>query len=77
MKNIKVLGTGCTKCNMLSKAVAEVVQEHNIDAQIEKVEDLPQIMAYNVMATPALVVDEKVVAKGRIPSKAEILEMIG
>ncbi|MEL0455676.1 thioredoxin family protein [Flavobacteriaceae bacterium SZ-1-7] len=75
-QTIKILGTGCPKCQLLTKATQEVVTENNLNANIEKVEDIMKIMEYNVMATPALVVNEKVVSKGRIPSKQEILEFI-
>lgn len=76
VKNIKILGTGCAKCQTLYKVVQEVVNENQIEAQVEKIEDMMQIMEYNVMATPALVVEKKVVSKGRIPSKKELLELI-
>ncbi|WP_370478835.1 thioredoxin family protein [Tamlana flava] len=75
-QTIKILGTGCPKCQLLTKVTQEVVTENNLNANIEKVEDIMKIMEYNVMATPALVVNEKVVSKGRIPYKEEILEFI-
>jgi small redox-active disulfide protein 2 len=68
---IKVLGTGCSKCKALYAAVEKVVKENGINAELIKEEDLEKIMSYHVMALPALVVDEKVVAKGVI-SEAEI-----
>lgn len=73
---IKVLGSGCAKCKTLTKLAEEVVAENNLDASIEKVEDIEQIMQYDVMATPALVVNEKVVVKGRMPSKEEIADLL-
>ncbi|GAB4519255.1 MAG: hypothetical protein Tsb004_30240 [Allomuricauda sp.] len=73
MKTIKVLGTGCPKCQNLTRVVKDVVDVNQIEASIEKVEDIVDIMKYNVMMTPALVVDEEIVAKGRIPSKEEVL----
>jgi small redox-active disulfide protein 2 len=73
---IKVLGTGCTKCKNLEKFTLEVVKENNFNAEIIKIEDIVQIMSYGVMSTPALVIDENVVASGRIPSKDEIKKMI-
>lgn len=73
---IKVLGTGCAKCQMLENATREVVEQNGIDATVTKVEDIMEIMKYGVMATPALVVDEKVVVRGRVPSKEEILRFI-
>lgn len=73
---IKILGTGCPKCKSLNKLTEEVVAENNINASIEKVEDIMKIMEYNVMMTPVLVVNEKILLKGRVPSKKEILELI-
>jgi small redox-active disulfide protein 2 len=70
--NLKILGTGCSKCKTLEKVTTETVKEYNIDADIQKVEDIVQIMSYHVMSTPALVVNEKVVFSGRVPSKSEI-----
>lgn len=61
---IKVLGTGCSKCKSLYAIVQEVVNELNINAQIVKEEDIVEIMKYNTMMLPALVVDDKVVGKG-------------
>jgi small redox-active disulfide protein 2 len=74
---IKILGTGCPKCKTLEKMTREVVEETGIIANIEKVEDIMEIMRYGVMSTPALVVDGIVVVKGRIPSTAEIKKAIG
>ncbi|NDV42666.1 thioredoxin family protein [Flagellimonas sediminis] len=73
---VKILGTGCPKCQNLTKVVKEVISENKLDASVEKVEDILEIMQYNVMITPALVVDEKVVMKGRIPSKEEVLALL-
>ena len=73
---LKILGTGCSKCKTLEKVTAEVVKENNLDADIQKVEDIMQIMSYRVITTPALVVNEKVVFSGRIPSKSEIKSYI-
>jgi small redox-active disulfide protein 2 len=73
---IKILGTGCPKCKTLEKLTRDVVEQNGIDAKIIKVEDILQIMRYGVMTTPALVVDEKVVIKGRIPSSEEIKQVL-
>ncbi len=73
---IKILGTGCAKCKNLHQLTEEVVKENNINVNIEKVEDIEKIMEYEVMNTPALVVDNKVVVKGRVPSKKEISEYL-
>lgn len=73
---IKILGPGCPKCKTLEKATREVVAENSFNATVTKVEDIMQIMSYNVIATPALVINEKVVIKGMIPSKEEIKKQI-
>ncbi|MCL4146306.1 UNVERIFIED_CONTAM: hypothetical protein GTU68_051131 [Idotea baltica] len=75
-KTIKVLGTGCPKCKQTTAVVEEVIKENGLDATVEKVEDIMKIMEYNVMSTPAVVIDEQVRIKGRVPSKAEILELL-
>jgi len=69
---IKILGSGCPKCKTLEKMTRELVEQNGISANISKVEDIMDIMKYGVMATPALVVNEKVEIKGRIPSSDEI-----
>jgi small redox-active disulfide protein 2 len=76
MKTIKILGTGCPKCKALEKATREAVAALALDAEIVKVEDIMDIMQYNVMRTPGLVVDEKVVVSGRVPSLNEIKQFI-
>jgi len=70
--DIKVLGSGCAKCKTLEKVTKEAVQELNLDATIEKVEDIQKIVEYGVMFTPALVVDGEVVVKGRVPKLDEV-----
>lgn len=74
--DIKILGTGCPKCKQLEKMTREVVEQNHIDANVSKVEDIMEIMKYGVMATPALVVDNKVVLKGRLPSANEIKNLL-
>jgi len=74
--NIQILGTGCPKCKTLEKAVREIVAESNIDATVTKVDDIMEILKFNVMTTPALVIDGKVVLKGRVPSMAELKEIL-
>lgn len=73
---IEVLGTGCAKCKALEKVTREVVEQNGIDAGIRKVEDIMEIMKFNVMTTPALVVDGKVVLKGRVPSSEELKQIL-
>jgi small redox-active disulfide protein 2 len=75
-KSIKILGTGCAKCQSMTAVVKEVIAENSIEATIEKVEDIMEIMKYNVMTTPALLIDDVVTIKGRVPSKNEVLELL-
>ncbi|GAA3654707.1 thioredoxin family protein [Flavivirga jejuensis] len=75
-RSIKILGTGCPKCKTMSNLVHDVVKENSIDATIEKIEDIMEIMTFNVMSTPALVIDDIITIKGRIPSKEEVLELL-
>lgn len=72
MINIKILGTGCPKCKQTEAVIRQVVDELGLEAQIEKVEDIMKIMTYDVLATPAVVVDEEVKIKGRVPSAGEV-----
>jgi len=74
---IKILGTGCPKCKTLEKMTRDVVYQTGINANIEKVEDIMEIMRYGVMSTPALVVDGVVAIKGRVPSMDEIKKALG
>ena len=69
---IKILGTGCAKCNRLEQLTKESVAELGLTATFEHVTEMDQIMAYPVMSTPALVIDEVVKVAGRMPSKVEI-----
>jgi small redox-active disulfide protein 2 len=73
---IKILGSGCAKCKSLEKVTREVVEQYVIKATIIKVEDISEIMKYHIMITPALVVNEKVEIKGRVPSASEIRELL-
>ena len=73
---IKILGSGCAKCKTLEKLTREVVEKNGIQATVIKVEDITEIMKYHILATPALVVNEKVEVKGRVPSASEIKEVL-
>ena len=73
---IKILGTGCPKCKALERITRDVIAENGIDATISKVEEIMEIVKFGVMMTPALVVDGKVVLKGRIPSKEEVKQLL-
>ena len=73
---IEILGMGCVKCKMLYENAKKAVQEENAQAEIVKVEDMDKITEYNVMMTPALVIDGIVKAVGRIPTPDEIKKFI-
>ncbi|MFN2270798.1 MAG: thioredoxin family protein [Anaerolineae bacterium] len=73
---IKILGGGCAKCERLEELTRKVVEELGVEATFAKVKDLDAIMAYDVMSTPALVIDEEVKSSGRLPRKEEIAEWI-
>ena len=74
--HIQILGTGCSKCKSLEKLTREVVEQNGITAEISKVEDIMEIMKFNVMTTPAIVIDGKVVLKGRVPSVRELKDIL-
>lgn len=69
---IKILGSGCAKCNRLEQLTREAVSELGLNAEFVHVRDMDQIMAYPIMTTPALVIDEIVKVAGRMPSKEEL-----
>jgi small redox-active disulfide protein 2 len=72
MLTIKVLGSGCANCKRLEQIAHKVVDEMAVEAEIIKVTDYKDIMAYNILSTPGLVINEKVVSTGRIPTPAEV-----
>ncbi|MBV5320888.1 MAG: TM0996/MTH895 family glutaredoxin-like protein [Sulfuricurvum sp.] len=74
---IEILGTGCAKCKALEEATKQAVAKSGKFAQIEKVDDIMKIMEYNVMSTPGLVIDGKVVSTGKVLSVDEITALIG
>ena len=73
---IKILGSGCANCVNLARVTREAVADLGIDAQIEKVTDYAEIISYGVMSTPGLVVDDKVVIAGRVPTPAKVRELL-
>ncbi|MFC2014249.1 thioredoxin family protein [Chloroflexota bacterium] len=73
---IKILGPGCARCHQLEQTTREVVKELGIDAEIEDVKDIKKIMEYPILTTPGLVIDEKLVCSGRVPSKSEVTTFI-
>jgi small redox-active disulfide protein 2 len=72
MKIIKVLGTGCANCKNTLQLINQVAQAKGIEIQLEKIEDLQQIMIHGVMSTPGVVIDGKVVHAGGVPSRAKV-----
>ena len=77
MMKIQILGTGCPKCKMLFANVETAVKALGIDAQIEKVDKISEIMKFGVMGTPALVVDGQVKSVGKVPGAEELGRMLG
>ena len=73
---IKILGPGCARCDQLEKITEEVVKELGIDVSLEHVKDVKKIMEYPILTTPGLVIDEKLVCSGRVPSKAEVTALV-
>lgn len=76
MKTIKILGTGCAKCKQTEAVVRETLGEMGLAANVEKIEDIEKIMKYDILSTPALVIDEKIVMSGKVPSKDEVRAMM-
>lgn len=72
MKTVKILGSGCANCKKLETVAREAAAATGVEAEFIKVTDLNDIMAYDVLSTPGLVIDDKLVSSGRIPTKAEI-----
>jgi len=73
---IKVLGSGCSNCKRTKAVIDEVIKDLSPDVTAIEVHDIAAIMAYGVMSTPAIVIDEKVVSAGKVPSKNQVVEMI-
>ena len=74
---IKVLGSGCSRCKKALDVVQKVVNETGVDARVEYVTEIMKIMEYNIMATPAVVVDGVVKIKGAVPSEADVRKLLG
>lgn len=73
---VRILGSGCPNCKRLEKVAREALAEMGVEGTVTKVTSFNDIMAYDIIATPGLVVDEKVVSSGRVPSKAEVVSLI-
>ena len=76
MLTVKILGSGCANCKRLEQLAQSVVKELDVEVSIEKVTDYAEIMRYPILSTPGLVIDEKLVSAGRIPSQAEVTTWI-
>ncbi len=74
--NIKILGSGCTKCKITYNNVLEALKETGMEAEVVKIEDMEEIMKYNVLTTPVLMIDEVVKVKGRVAELSEIKEFL-
>lgn len=73
---IKVLGPGCGKCKSLYEIASRAIEETGVEGTVEKVEDIEQIMAYQILMTPGLAIDGQVKVAGRVPTLEEVKEMI-
>ena len=76
MKNVKVIGPGCVKCKTTYNNVLEALKETGIDANVEKIEDIEEMMKYNILSTPVLMIDEDIKIKGRIAHINEIKTLL-
>ena len=74
---IKVLGSGCARCKSVYQVIEKVVKENNVDAVVEKVDDIMELMKYNNMSTPAIVRDGVVKMKGQVPTESEVTKLLG
>jgi small redox-active disulfide protein 2 len=77
MKNVKVLGTGCANCQATVKLIEEAARAKGIPVNLEKIENIADIMAYGIMATPGVVIDGKVVHAGGVPDRRKIENWLG
>ena len=77
VKEIKVLGPGCAKCKSTYQVIEKVIRENNLEVKLVKVEDITEIMSYNIMGTPAVVADGVVKIKGHVPSESEVKQILG
>jgi small redox-active disulfide protein 2 len=76
MTEIKILGSGCSKCTTTYNNVLEALRQTNMEANVIKVEDLEAMMQYNILSTPVLVIDEQIKIKGRVAQVSEIVELL-
>ncbi len=76
MLTVKILGSGCANCKRLEQIARQAIAELGVDAEVIKVTDYNDILRYNIISTPGLVINEKVVSSGRIPSPAEVTTFV-
>lgn len=74
---IKVLGPGCAKCKTTYNVIEKVIKENNLDVKLIKVDDIMEMMNYNILTTPAVVVDEVVKMKGQVPTESDVKKLLG
>ena len=74
---IKVLGPGCAKCKTTYNVIEKVIKENNLDVKLTKVDDIMEMVSYNVMTTPAVVVGEVVKMKGQVPTESDVKKLLG
>ena len=74
---VKVLGPGCAKCKTTFQVIEKVIKENNLDVKLTKVDDIMEMMSYNIMTTPSVVVDGEVRMKGQVPSESDVKRLLG
>ncbi len=74
---IKVLGPGCAKCKTTYNVIEKVIKENNLDVKLTKVDDIMEMVSYNIMTTPAVVVDQVVKMKGQVPTESDVKKLLG
>lgn len=74
---VKVLGPGCAKCKTTFQVIEKVIKENNLDVKLTKVDNIMEMMSYNIMTTPAVVVDGEVKMKGQVPSESDVKRLLG
>ena len=74
---IKVLGPGCAKCKTTYNVIEKVIKENNLDVKLTKVDDIMEMVSYNIMTTPAVVVDEVVKMRGQVPTESDVKKLLG
>lgn len=74
---VKVLGPGCAKCKTTFQVIEKVIKKNNLDVKLTKVDDIMEMMSYNIMTTPAVVVDGEVRMKGQVPSESDVKRLLG